>query len=121
MNAYQFSLAQNFSLCLGIFLGLVISGILKTVLHFLASRFERPEKVRYGNLNGRLENGTDFEVLYLFERAYYTKDQYDFLLKQRLEDVRSVTRLSPVMIFLTVCLVGWIITLVVLIQRLFGF
>lgn len=122
MDAYQFSLAQDFNLVLGIILGLVISGILKTVLNFLADRFERPQIIKFGNLNGKLEKGTDFENLYFFSGYYYTQDQHEFLVKERMKDIRSHARISPVVFFpLTLFLFSMIIFAFLIFNSKIGF
>lgn len=86
-----FNALNDFYLWGGVLLGLFISGFFKSLLNFSSHRFERPRRVRYRNMNGRAERKNDFEYLYLFKGEYYTLEQRDFLIKQRLKHLKSVT------------------------------
>lgn len=86
-----FNALNDFYLWGGVLLGLFISGFFKSLLNFSSHRFERPRRVRYRNMNGRAERKDDFEYLYLFKGEYYTLEQRDFLIKQRLKHLKSVT------------------------------
>ena len=78
----------------GIILGLLLSGSLKNILNILAYRFERPKRIRFRNMNGRHERKDNFEYLYLYKNEYYTLEQRDFLLKERLKNIKSVSRID---------------------------
>lgn len=82
-----FNALNDFYLWGGVLLGLFISGFFKSLLNFALHRFERPRRVRYRNMNGRAERKNDFEYLYLFKGEYYTLEQRDFLIKQRLKSI----------------------------------
>lgn len=78
----------------GIILGLLLSGSLKNILNFLANRIQQPRRIRFRNMNGRTERKDNFEYLYLFKGEYYTLEQRDFLLKERLKNIKSVSRID---------------------------
>lgn len=80
--AVQISALNDLYFFIGLFLGLIISGIIKHILNTLVHRINRPTRIKHGNLNGRLERKTDFEYLYLVKDRYYTLDQRDFLNQQ---------------------------------------
>lgn len=87
-----FSVSNDMYLWVGIILGLIFSGITKTVLSILSAHYQRPRRIRFRNLNGRIESKTDFEYLYLFKGEYYTSEQRDFLIKERLKNIKSVSK-----------------------------
>ncbi|WP_213066325.1 hypothetical protein [Acinetobacter sp. AM] len=98
-----FNALNDFYLWGGVFFGLIISGFFKSLLNFLAHRFERPSRIRFRNMNGRAERKDDFEYLYLYKGEYYTLEQRDFLVKERLKQLKAVTRFD-LKFFLMFCL-----------------
>jgi len=100
-----FNALNDFYLWGGVLLGLFISGFFKSLLNFASHRFQRPTRIRFRNMNGRHERGDDFEYLYLFRGEYYTFDQKDFLQKERLKNIKSVTRIDTKFIVLSILLI----------------
>lgn len=100
-----FSVTNDFYMWGGVILGLMISGFFKHFLNVLTHRFERPIRIRFGNLNGRHERKDNFEYLYLYNGSYYTLEQRDFLHKQRLKKFKQIK--SPLsfdsIFFVVVC------------------
>lgn len=98
----SFNVLNDFYLWGGVFLGLIISRFFKTLFDFAAHRFERPRRIRFRNMNGRHERKDDFEYLYLYKGEYYTLEQRDFLLKERLKNIKSVTRIDTKFVVLLI-------------------
>ncbi|MFW1951419.1 hypothetical protein [Acinetobacter beijerinckii] len=97
-----FNALNDFYLWGGVLLGLIISGFFKSLLNFASHHFERPRRIRFRNMNGRQERKDNFEYLYLYKGEYYTLEQRDFLLKERLKNIKSVTRIDTKFIFLSI-------------------
>lgn len=97
-----FNALNDFYLWGGVFLGLVISGFFKTLLNFASHRFQRPSRIRFRNMNGRQERKDNFEYLYLYKGEYYTLEQRDFLLKERLKNIKSITRIDNKFVVLSI-------------------
>ena len=89
-----FTISNDFYMWAGLILGLVISGFFKTLLNFASHRFERPRRIRFRNMNGRHERNDNFEYLYLYKNDYYTLEQRDFLVQERLKHLRSISPLD---------------------------
>ncbi len=49
----------------------------------LSELYRRPKRIRFANLNGRIERKSDFEYLYFYQGRYYTNDQYQFLKREQ--------------------------------------
>lgn len=98
----SFNVLNDFYLWGGVFLGLIISRFFKTLFDFAAHRFERPRRIRFRNMNGRTERKDNFEYLYLFKGEYYTLEQRDFLLKERLKNIKSVSRIDKKFVVLSI-------------------
>ncbi|MEG0197097.1 MAG: hypothetical protein RR878_12625 [Anaerorhabdus sp.] len=96
----QFEIFNQLNFWGGLFLGLIIAGFFKTLKSCLNSHVQRPRRIRFGNLNGRAERKDDFEYLYLFKNEYYTLEQRDFLLKERLKKFKQIK--SPFSFFFPV-------------------
>lgn len=100
-----FSATNDFYMWGGVILGLTLSGFFKHFMNVLTHRFERPRRIKFGNLNGRHERKDNFEYLYLYNGSYYTLEQRDFLHKERLNKFKQMK--SPVsfdsIFFLVVC------------------
>lgn len=75
----------------GLVIGLFVARFFHTILNLIANRFERPRRIKYRNLNGREERKDNFEYLYFYKGDYYTLDQRDFLIKERLKNIRKIT------------------------------
>jgi len=97
-----FNALNDFYLWGGVFLGLVLSGFFKTLLNFASHRFQRPSRIRFRNMNGREERKDNFEYLYLYKGEYYTLEQRDFLLKERLKNIKSTTRIDNKFVVLSI-------------------
>lgn len=95
-----FSIFNDFYMWGGVILGLILGGVLKTLKSFLDSHIQRPRRIRFGNLNGRHERKDDFEYLYLYKNEYYTLEQRDFLIKERLKKFKQIK--SPLSFFFPV-------------------
>ena len=95
-----FSLANDFYMWGGVILGLILGGVFKTLKSFLDSHAQRPRRIRFRNLNGRHERKDNFEYLYLYKNEYYTLEQRDFLIKERLKKFKQIK--SPFIFFLPV-------------------
>lgn len=67
---------------LGIMTGVFFFSDLMTRLDRLSRLYSRPSRIKFGNLNGRLERKNDFEYLYFYQGRYYTSDQYQFLKRE---------------------------------------
>ncbi len=78
----------------GVILGLILGGVFKTLTSFLDSHAQRPRRIRFRNLNGRHERKDNFEYLYLYKNEYYTLEQRDFLIKERVKNIKPKL-LSP--------------------------
>lgn len=87
-----FTISNDAYMWMGIILGLIISGFAKTLLIILSTHSQRPRRIRFRNLNGRQERKTDLEYLYLFKGEYYTLEQRDFLIKERLKNIKSTAK-----------------------------
>lgn len=85
-----FSISNDFYMWGGVILGLILGGVFKTLSSFLYSHVQRPRRIRFRNLNGRHERKDDFEYLYLFKNEYYTLEQRDFLVKERLKKFKQM-------------------------------
>lgn len=85
----------------GVVFGVFFFGRLVDSIDRLSIRFRRPKRIRFRNLNGRHERKDNFEYLYLFEGEYYTLEQRDFLVKERLKDIKKFSPLYvlPVVLF----------------------
>jgi hypothetical protein len=92
-----FSISNDFYMWGGVILGLILGGVFKTLKSFLDLHLQRPRRIRFGNLNGRAERKDDFEYLYLFKNEYYTLEQRDFLVKERLKKFKQMK--SPLSYF----------------------
>ena len=97
-----FSATNDFYMWGGVILGLIISGFFKHFLNVLTHRFERPRRIRFGNLNGRHERKDNFEYLYLYNGSYYTLEHRDFLQKERLKKLKYPINFDFIF-FLFVC------------------
>lgn len=86
----QFTIFNEFNFYGGLLLGLIIAGFFKTLMSFFYSHVQRPRRIRFGNLNGRAERKDNFEYLYLFKNEYYTLEQRDFLIKERLKKFKQM-------------------------------
>ena len=86
----QFTIFNELNFYGGLLLGLLIAGFFKTLNSFLHLHVQRPRRIRFGNLNGRVERKDDFEYLYLFKNEYYTLEQRDFLVKERIKKFKQV-------------------------------
>lgn len=86
----QFEIFNQLNFWCGLFLGLIIAGFFKTLMRFFNSHVQRPRRIRFGNLNGRAERKDNFEYLYLFKNEYYTLEQRDFLVKERLKKFKQM-------------------------------
>jgi hypothetical protein len=86
----QFTIFNELNFYGGLLLGLLIAGFFKTLMSFFNSHVQRPRRIRFGNLNGRVERKDDFEYLYLFKNEYYTLEQRDFLVKERLKKFKQM-------------------------------
>lgn len=93
----QFTIFNEFNFYGGLLLGLIIAGFFKTLMSFFYSHVQRPRRIRFGNLNGRAERKDNFEYLYLFKNEYYTLEQRDFLIKERLKKFKQMK--SPLSFF----------------------
>lgn len=87
-----FSISNDFYMWSGIILGLILGGVFKTVTNLIANRFERPRRIKFRHLQGREERKDNVEYLYLYRGDYYTLEQRDFLQKQRLKNIKSISR-----------------------------
>lgn len=87
----RFALANDLIAWMSFVVGFITSGCLKTFFNLIVRGVNRPRRIKYRSLN--LKNH-DFEYLYLFEGKYYTLEQRDFLIKQRLKDVRQLSKLK---------------------------
>lgn len=96
----QFEIFNQLNFWGGLFLGLIIAGFLKTLKSCLNSHVQRPRRIRFGNLNGRAERKDNFEYLYLYKNEYYTLEQRDFLIKERLKKFKQMK--SPLSFFFPV-------------------
>ncbi|WP_215895656.1 hypothetical protein [Acinetobacter bereziniae] len=85
----QFTIFNELNFYGGLILGLLTAGFFKTVKSFLDHQVQRPRRIKYRMLQGKTEKKTDFEYLYLFKGDYYTLEQRDFLIKQRLKDIKQ--------------------------------
>lgn len=85
-----FSATNDFYMWGGVILGLTLSGFFKHFMNVLTHRFERPRRIRFGNLNGRHERKDNFEYLYLYNGSYYTLEHRDFLQKERLKKFKEI-------------------------------
>lgn len=94
-----FNALNDFYFWGGVLLGLFISGFFKTLSNSIAYRFERPRRIRYRNMNGRPERKDNFEYLYLFKGDYYTLEQRDFLIKERLKDIKKFSKFNYSILF----------------------
>lgn len=84
----QFTIFNELNFYGGLLLGLLIAGFFKTLMSFFYSNVQRPRRIRLRNLNGRHERKDNFEYLYLFENEYYTLEQRDFLIKERVKNIK---------------------------------
>ena len=96
----QFTIFNEFNFYGGLLLGLIIAGFFKTLMSFFYSHVQRPRRIRFGNLNGRAERKDNFEYLYLYKNEYYTLEQRDFLIKERLKKFKQMK--SPLSFFFPV-------------------
>lgn len=99
-----FTVSNDLYMWMGIILGLILSGVFKTVRSFLLVHYQRPRRIRFRNLNGRTERKTDFEYLYLFKGEYYTLEQRDFLIKERLKNIKSISKFDVKFCVLFICM-----------------
>ena len=83
-----FSISNDFYMWCGVILGLILGGVFKTLKSFLDLHIQRPRRIRFRNLNGRHERKDNFEYLYLYKNEYYTLEQRDFLIKERLKNIK---------------------------------
>ena len=88
----EFTIFNELNFYGGLLLGLLIAGFFKTLMSLFNSHVQRPRRIRFRNLNGRHERKDDFEYLYLFKNEYYTLEQRDFLHKERLKNIKAITR-----------------------------
>lgn len=99
----QFEIFNQLNFWGGLFLGLIIGGFFKTLKRSIDLHVQRPRRIRFGNLNGRHERKDDFQYLYLFKNEYYTLEQRDFLVKERLKKFKQMKYpLSSFFLFLCV-------------------
>ena len=96
----QFTIFNEFNFYGGLLLGLIIAGFFKTLMSFFYSHVQRPRRIRFGNLNGRAERKDNFEYLYLYKNEYYTLEQRDFLIRERLKKFKQMK--SPLSFFFPV-------------------
>ncbi|MGQ4614234.1 hypothetical protein ACUIJ1_15515 [Acinetobacter junii] len=73
----------------GVVFGVFFFGRLIDAIDRLGYRLRRPKRIRFRNLNGRHERGDSYQYLYLFKGEYYTLEQRDFLLNERLKNYRQ--------------------------------
>ena len=103
-----FSVTNDFYMWGGVILGLILGGVFKTLSNIIANRFERPRRIRFGNLNGRHERKDNFEYLYLYNGSYYTLEQRDFLIKEKMKNFKQLkdpfTIFYPIFCFVLMCL-----------------
>lgn len=85
----QFTIFNEFNFYGGLFLGLLIAGFFKSLKSLFEREIQRPRRIKYRMLQGKIEKKTDFEYLYLFKGDYYTLEQRDFLIKERLKDIKQ--------------------------------
>lgn len=85
-----FSISNDFYMWGGVILGLILGGVFKTLKSFLDLHIQRPRRIRFRNLNGRAERKDNFEYLYLYKNEYYTLEQRDFLVKERIKKFKQV-------------------------------
>jgi len=95
----QFSIFNELNFYGGLFLGLLIAGFFKSLMSFFYREVQRPRKIRYRMLQGKADKKTDFEYLYLFKGEYYTLEQRDFLIKQRLKDIKKFSKFNYSILF----------------------
>jgi hypothetical protein len=95
-----FSISNDFYMWGGVILGLILGGVFKTLKSFLDLHAQRPRRIRFRNLNGRAERKDNFEYLYLFKNEYYTLEQRDFLVKERLKNIKATKPLPFTFFFL---------------------
>ena len=105
----QFEIFNQLNFWGGLFLGLIISGFFKSLVSIFNSNVQRPKRIRFSNLNGRHERKDNFEYLYLYKNEYYRLEQRDFLVKERLKNIRSISKpdfkfIFTLSLFLIVCL-----------------
>lgn len=74
---------------LGIMTGVFFFSDLMTRLDRLSRLYSRPSRIKFGNLNGRLERKNDFEYLYFYQGRYYTSDQYQFLKREQKSRIKQ--------------------------------
>lgn len=96
----QFTIFNEFNFYGGLLLGLIIAGFFKTLMSFFYLHIQRPRRIRFRNLNGREERKDNFEYLYLYKNEYYTLEQRDFLIKDRLKKFKQMK--SPLSFFFPV-------------------
>lgn len=92
-----FSISNDFYMWGGLILGLILGGLFKTLKSFLDLHIQRPRRIRFRNLNGREERKDNLEYLYLYKNEYYTLEQRDFLIKERLKKFKQMK--SPLSFF----------------------
>lgn len=68
---------------LGIITGVFFFSDLMTRLDRLSELYRRPKRIKFGDLNGRVERKDDFEYLYFYRGRYYTNEQYQFLKREQ--------------------------------------
>ena len=95
----QFSIFNELNFYGGLFLGLLIAGFFKSLMSFFYREVQGPRKIRYRMLQGKVEKKTDFEYLYLFKGEYYTLEQRDFLIKERLKDIKKFSKFNYSILF----------------------
>ena len=87
----SFSAVNDFYMWGGVILGLFLGGAFKNVLNIIVNRFERPRRIKFRHLQGREERKDNFEYLYLYRGDYYTLEQRDFLMKERIKNIKAHT------------------------------
>lgn len=106
----QFTIFNEFNFYGGLLLGLIIAGFFKSLMSFFYSEVQRPRRIRFANLNGRAERKDNFEYLYLYKNEYYTLEQRDFLIKERLKKFKQMK--SPLSFFFPVFCVSLFLFLI---------
>lgn len=86
------TISNDFYMWGGVILGFILAGTFKTVSNLIANRFERPRRIKFRHLQGREERKDNVEYLYLYRGEYYTLEQRDFLKKEHLKNIKSITR-----------------------------
>lgn len=84
----SFAFAQEFIGWTAFAIGFIVSGFIKTLINQISHGFSRPTRIKFASLQGRTDKKTDFEYLYLFKGSYYTLEQKDFLIKERMKNIR---------------------------------